>query len=159
MQTKSITKCGIFLSLSLILSYVETIIPFNFGIPYAKLGLANIVTLICLYKISKAETFTIQLLRVIIMSIINGNIFSLQFSFFGFIFSFCMMLILIKFSKLDIIFISIFSAIVHNLSQVIVAIFVLGSINIISILPLSLVTGIITGLIIGVLSKIILKRI
>ena len=45
MQTKSITKCGIFLALSLILSYVETVIPFNFGIPYAKLGLANIINL------------------------------------------------------------------------------------------------------------------
>jgi heptaprenyl diphosphate synthase len=69
------------------------------------------------------------------------------------------MLILINFSKLDIIFISIISAIVHNLSQVFVAIFVLGSINIISIVPLSIISGILTGLIIGILSKIILKRI
>ena len=159
MQTKSITKCGIFLALSLILSYVETVIPFNFGIPYAKLGLANIITLICLYKISTIEIFTIQLLRVIIMSIINGNIISLQFSFLGFLFSFFVMLFLIKFTKLNIILISIISAIVHNITQVFVAIFILGSVNILSIIPLSIVAGIITGLIIGFLADIVLKRI
>ena len=159
MHTKSITKFGIFLALSLILSYVETIIPFNFAIPYAKLGLANIITLICLYKISTIETFAIQLLRVIIIAIVNGNIISLQFSFFGFLFSFIIMFLLIKFTKLNIIFISIISAIIHNISQIFVAIFVLGSVNILSIIPLSIVTGIITGLIIGFLADMVLKRI
>ncbi len=158
-QTKSITKCGIFLALSLILSYVEILIPFNFGIPYAKLGLTNIVTLICINKISTIETFTIQLLRVIIVSIITGNIISLQFSFFGFVFSFISIIILMKFTKLNILLISMVSAIIHNITQLFVCMLILGSISVLGIFPLSILCGIITGLIIGILADIILKRI
>ena len=41
---------GVFTALALILSYVEMLIPINFGIPGAKLGLANLVIVIVLYK-------------------------------------------------------------------------------------------------------------
>ena len=34
---------GVFTALALIFSYVETLIPFNFGIPGVKLGLANLI--------------------------------------------------------------------------------------------------------------------
>ena len=40
---------GIFVSLALIFSYVESLIPFNFGIPGIKLGLANVVVVTGLY--------------------------------------------------------------------------------------------------------------
>ena len=39
---------GVFTALALILSYVEMLIPINFGIPGAKLGLANLVIVIVL---------------------------------------------------------------------------------------------------------------
>ena len=35
---------GVFTALALIFSYVELLIPINFGIPGAKLGLANLMT-------------------------------------------------------------------------------------------------------------------
>ena len=41
---------GVFTSLALILSYVELLIPINFGIPGMKLGLANLLVVILLYK-------------------------------------------------------------------------------------------------------------
>ena len=37
---------GVFTALALILSYVETLIPVQFGIPGIKLGLANLVVVI-----------------------------------------------------------------------------------------------------------------
>ena len=42
---------GVFTALALIFSYVELLIPINFGIPGAKLGLANLMTVLVLYKI------------------------------------------------------------------------------------------------------------
>ena len=39
---------GVFTALALIFSYVETLIPINFGIPGVKLGLANLVIVIAL---------------------------------------------------------------------------------------------------------------
>ena len=41
---------GIFTALALILGYVEMLIPIQFGIPGVKLGLANLVTILVLYK-------------------------------------------------------------------------------------------------------------
>ena len=46
---KKVAFLGIFLALALIFSYVESLIPINFGIPGMKLGLANIVIVILLY--------------------------------------------------------------------------------------------------------------
>ena len=36
-------------ALALIFSYIETILPFNIGIPGVKLGIANIVVVLALY--------------------------------------------------------------------------------------------------------------
>ena len=42
---------GLLLAFALILSYIESLIPFSFGVPGIKLGLANLSVLICLYLI------------------------------------------------------------------------------------------------------------
>lgn len=47
---KKVAFLGIFLALALILSYVESLIPFYFGVPGMKLGLANVsVVLLCIW--------------------------------------------------------------------------------------------------------------
>ena len=47
---------GVFTALALIFSYVETLIPFQIGIPGVKLGLANLIIVIALYKMNLKET-------------------------------------------------------------------------------------------------------
>ena len=42
---------GVFTALALIFSYIETLVPISFGIPGVKLGLANLIIVIALYKI------------------------------------------------------------------------------------------------------------
>ena len=46
---------GVFLALALICSYVESLIPFYFGIPGVKLGLTNIVVVLMLYCVGTKE--------------------------------------------------------------------------------------------------------
>ena len=41
---------GVFTALALIFSYIETLIPIQFGTPGIKLGLANLVVVIVLFK-------------------------------------------------------------------------------------------------------------
>lgn len=43
-------ELGLLLTLSLILSYVEALIPFSFGIPGIKLGLPNLIVLLLIYE-------------------------------------------------------------------------------------------------------------
>ena len=44
-----------FLALALVLSYVESLIPFYFGVPGMKLGLTNVIVLILLYLYGPAD--------------------------------------------------------------------------------------------------------
>ena len=48
---------GVFTALALIFSYIETLIPLQFGIPGVKLGLGNIVTLFALYALGPGRRF------------------------------------------------------------------------------------------------------
>lgn len=49
MIRKTVTL-GFFLALALILAYVESLIPFSFGIPGIKLGLPNLIVVLLLYR-------------------------------------------------------------------------------------------------------------
>ena len=66
---------GVFTALALIFSYVETLIPFNFGIPGVKLGLANLIIVIALYKMKLSEVYLLSIVRVLLNGFIFGNYF------------------------------------------------------------------------------------
>lgn len=68
---------GVFTALALIFSYVETLIPINFGIPGVKLGLANLVIVIALYKMKLTEVYLLSVVRVLLSGFIFGNYFSI----------------------------------------------------------------------------------
>ena len=71
---------GVFTALALIFSYVETLIPINFGIPGVKLGLANLVIVIALYKMKLTEVYLLSVVRVLLSGFIFGNYFSIIYS-------------------------------------------------------------------------------
>ena len=52
------------IALALVFSYVETLIPINFGIPGVKLGLANLVIVAALYLIGGKEAFLVSVVRI-----------------------------------------------------------------------------------------------
>ena len=66
--------------MALIFSYVETLIPISFGIPGVKLGLANLVIVIALYKIRPGEALLLSVTRVALAGFIFGNYFSIIYS-------------------------------------------------------------------------------
>ena len=49
-MTKKTVELGFFLTFALILSYVESLIPFSFGIPGIKLGLPNLIVVLLLCR-------------------------------------------------------------------------------------------------------------
>ena len=54
---------GVFTALALIFSYIETLVPISFGIPGVKLGLANLIIVIALYKIPLREVYVLSIVR------------------------------------------------------------------------------------------------
>lgn len=150
---------GVFTALALIFSYVESLIPINFGIPGVKLGLANLITLIALYKMSVKEAFLISIARVILSGFIFGNLFAILYSLAGGLLSLTIMTWFKRSNKFSIYGISMAGGVFHNVGQLMMAILVVESVTIAGYLPVLLVSGLLTGLVIGVVSGETLKRI
>lgn len=149
---------GVFTALALIFSYVETLIPFNFGIPGVKLGLANLVIVIALYKMQPAQVYLLCVVKVLLTGVIFGNYFSILYSLAGGILSLTVMLILKRAKGFSLIGISIAGGVFHNVGQLIVAMLVVETFSVAYYMPVLLIAGLITGFLIGVVAKEMLKR-
>ena len=68
---------GVFTALALIFSYIETLIPIQFGVPGIKLGLANLIIVIVLYRTGWREALLLSVVRVVRAGFIFGNLFSI----------------------------------------------------------------------------------
>lgn len=156
---KKVAFLGIFLALALIFSYVESLIPINFGIPGMKLGLANIVIVILLYCMGPKEAYGVSVARVILAGFLFGNLFSILYSLAGALLSLTVMLLLKKTEKFQILSISAVGGVCHNIGQLFIAAWTVENLNIFYYLPVLLIAGLITGIVIGLISQEIVVRI
>lgn len=153
-----IAYLGVFLALALICSYVESLIPFYFGIPGVKLGLTNIVVVLLLYLAGTREAFLVSVARVVLAGFLFGNMFSILYSMAGALLSFFVMYLLKKTGKFGVLPVSISGGMFHNVGQLCVAAFVVENYNIFYYMPVLLIAGIVTGALIGVAAQEIILR-
>ena len=149
---------GVFTSLALILSYVELLIPINFGIPGMKLGLANLLVVILLYKGCPRDALLLSVIRILLSGLIFGDMFSIFYSLGGGLLSLAVMVFLKKTGQFTVAGISIGGGASHNVGQLLVAMFVVQTYQVGYYLPVLLIAGVITGAVIGILSAEVLKR-
>lgn len=155
---KKVAFLGVFLALALIFSYVESLIPFFFGVPGMKLGLTNIVIVIVLYCMGAKEAYTLSIARVVLAGFLFGNLYSIIYSLAGALLSLTVMLLLKKTGQFKIISISAVGGICHNVGQLIVAMLVVENYRISYYLPALLIAGTITGILIGIVSQEVVIR-
>ena len=149
---------GVFTALALIFSYVETLIPFQIGIPGVKLGLANLIIVIALYKMNLKETYMLSVTRVVLSGFIFANMFSIIYSLAGGLLSLTVMALLKKKGEFSIMGISIAGGVFHNIGQLIVAMLVVETFSVAYYVPVLLISGLVTGMVIGLVSGEMLKR-
>ena len=159
MQSKKIITLSMILCVSLILSYIDSLIPYNFVIPGIKLGLCNIAIIFALYKFGYKEAILISLIRVLIMGILFNNGLTFLYSLSGAILSLIVMIILKKLKIFDEYGICISGALSHNIGQLICAYFLLKTDVIFYYLPYLLLSGLLSGIFIGILSFTVIKRV
>lgn len=150
---------GVFTALALIFSYVEFLIPINFGIPGAKLGLANLVIVIALYKTDWKEALLLSAVRILLSGFLFGNLFGILYSFSGGILSIAVMALLKKTGGFSVIGVSMAGGVSHNIGQMIMAMLVVETYAVGYYLPVLLIAGLITGAFIGIAGREVLKRI
>ncbi|MEF9917054.1 MAG: Gx transporter family protein [Lachnospiraceae bacterium] len=149
---------GVFVALALIFSYVETLIPIHFAIPGIKLGLANLIIVIALYKSDAKSALLLSIVRVVLAGFLFGNMFTIIYSLAGCTLSLAVMVLLKKQKGFSIIGVSIAGGVFHNVGQLLVAMLVVESFSVAYYFPVLLIAGILTGGIIGVLTNELLKR-
>lgn len=158
MKTRKIAYLGVFLALALILSYVESLIPFYFGIPGVKLGLTNLIVVVMLYCTGTKEAFGVSVARILLAGFLFGNLFSILYSLAGGVLSFIVMCLLKKTGRFHVISVSVTGGISHNIGQLIAAAFVVETYDIFYYMPFLLIAGVATGFVIGMLAQKFILR-
>ena len=146
-MTKKLTISALLVALAMILSYVEVLIPFNFGIPGIKLGLANLVVVVALYLLNARQALMISVVRILLVSFTFGNMAALLYSITGGLLSFAVMVLCRRIKGLSTLSVSVAGGISHNIGQILVAVFVVKNLNLLFYLPVLMIAGIITGLV------------
>lgn len=149
---------GVFVALALIFSYIESLIPFQLGIPGVKLGLANLIIVIALYKMDLKSAYLLSITRVVLSGFMFGNLFSIIYSMAGGILSLSVMALLKKNQGFSVLGVSIAGGVFHNIGQLIVAMIVVETYSVVYYIPVLLIAGLFTGLVIGIAAGEMLKR-
>lgn len=150
---------GVFTALALIFSYIESLIPFDFGIPGVKLGLANLIIVFALYKLNLKDVYLLSLVRVLLSGALFGNYFSIVYSLAGGLLSVSVMAFLKHREGYSILGISMAGGVFHNVGQILVAMILVETFSAIYYLPVLLLAGLVTGALIGVVAGEVLKRV
>ncbi|MCD7826043.1 MAG: Gx transporter family protein [Clostridiaceae bacterium] len=158
MKTNKVTRIGMMIAVAFVLSYLESLLPLQIGIPGVKLGLSNIVVVLCLYSCSAAETFGIALVRILLCGLTFGSLYTMLYSFAGGVLSFAVMLFLKKWNGFSVYGVSIAGGVCHNIGQIVVAILVLQTELLIYYFPFLLLSGCIAGVAVGFVAGMLVKR-
>lgn len=157
-KTQKLTFLSLLVAQALVLYMVERMLPIPFIAPGAKLGLSNIVTVVCLYIFSLKDAFIVIILRIILSTLFGGTLSSFLYSLAGGLLSLITMYLIKRVGKeyISIIGVSITGAFFHNLGQILMAALIIQNINIILYLPVLAAAGIGTGFFVGITSRFLM---
>lgn len=162
-STYKIVIFSMFLSLGILLSVFETVYLPPLAIPGAKIGLSSLITLIMLPFLPWRDIIANVFLRSLLTSILTGTFLSpaLFFSISAGIGSSIVMIIFfyLFYKKVfSYIGISITGATTHNVIQLIIATYILGTNAVWVHLPLLLIVGTMTGMLNGIFANLVMSR-
>lgn len=152
-KTNRIVYIGLLVAQALVLHLFERMIPVPFIAPGARLGLANLITVIAIYTLdSKKDAFLVLFLRLTLSTMFGGNLSSFMYSAAGGILSFLAMVFVKEVfkDKVSIIGVSASGAIFHNVGQLLIASSIVKNIGVMLYLPILSAMGIGTGIFIGI---------
>ena len=160
MKAKRIAELSVLTAVSLIIFIIELQIPNPFPIPGIKLGLANIITVFAVYHYKAYEVAMIVTVRLLLGSVFSGNFMALIYSASGAFLCLIGMLLLKRIIDEKHIWIaSVFGAVLHNTGQMIAAVIVTQTVEIVAYYPFLLVSGCLAGAFTGFCAQLIMPRI
>ena len=158
MKTKRLIVLGLFASLALILSYVESLMPPLAAVPGVKVGLPNIVILFLLYRYGWKEAGAVSGIRLLLSAALFTGFTAFFYGLAGAVLSLSGSALLKKTGRFSPVGISVAGGMLHNLGQIILAAAILDSGYIFGWLPVLLFSGIAAGVVVGLLAGVLIRR-
>ncbi len=155
LSNREIAFLGLFTTLSMILSYVESLIPVYFGAPGIKPGLANLFILLLISQRRIREAVIVNLARILLTGFLFGNLFSICYSLAGALLSMAAMCLMLCIGHFHMIPSSVAGGVIHNIGQFLVALIVLGADAMLFYLPVLLLAGALAGAFNGILGGLL----
>ena len=159
MRTRRLTRDAMLTGVALIIFTIEAQIPPLTSVPGIKMGLANIITVYAAFAIGPADAAMILAARVLLGSVIAGNLSTLMYSAAGGLMCLAVMLGLRRaLTEKQMWVASVIGAAAHNAGQIAVAIAVTGTPALLAYLPVLLMSGMIAGLFTGLCAQALVNR-
>lgn len=169
LSPQQLATMGMLSALALALSFLESLIPFQPGLPGVKLGLANLIIVFALYRMNVHSALLINTVRILLSSLLFSGLFGLLYSAAGAAASLAAMTLLLQINRkreqagksilFSIFGVSMTGGVFHNLGQLLIAIFILSSPNLVYYLPVMIISGIAAGLVNGMVAWLLLQKI
>lgn len=154
---KRVALCAIFLALALIVSLLESLLPPIIpALPYAKIGLGNIVLLACFLMLGTLDGYIVLVFRCLLTAVFAGNIASLAWSLPSALVAYTLMVLLYKLRCFSVCGVSVAGGIMHNLTQIIVAVLIVGK-SVALYLPYMALAGALAGFVTGLVCYFVTK--
>ena len=144
-------------AVAMILSYVEAMLP-SIAIPGVKMGLANIAVVFALYRFGWKEAVAISLIRVVLMSLLFTGVAAMLYSLAGAAVSLILMGLLKKVNAFSVVGVSVAGGVGHNAGQVLLAMWMLETGELMYYLPALAISGVISGVLIGLAGGMLVNR-
>lgn len=157
-RVKMLAFSGMFATLALIFSYVEALLPIPVPVPGVKLGVANLVIIIALYRMGFRRALSINCVRIALAGLLFSGVFGMLYSFAGGLLSLSVMQLLKRTGLFSMVGVSMAGGVAHNLGQLIAACIVVATPSLMSYFSVLLFTGLIGGILIGILAYTVEKR-
>lgn len=157
-KTRKLATLAMLVSVAMILSYIESLIPPLVAVPGVKIGLANIATVFALYTLGARGAVCVSLVRVALSALLFGNAASFIFSLSGAILSLAVMIILTRVRLFSFVGVSVAGGVCHNAGQILAAIFVMENSAILSYLAPLTLSGTLAGVAVGAVAGVLVAR-
>lgn len=159
MKPKKLVFLSMLTAIALTIFLVEAQIPAPVPVPGVKLGLSNIVTTYAVFTLGPGSAGAILTVRVILGAVFSGRITSLIYSACGGALALLVCILLRRLLTRKQIWVAgIISAMFHNLGQILAAILVTRTPQLLGYLPILMVTGILAGLFTGLAAQALIHH-
>lgn len=145
-----------------VITLLERSIPFPFAFaPGAKLGLANMVTILAIFTLPHKDSFKVVWMRLIVSTFLGGTLSTFMYSFAGAFLSYFGMISVRKLGpkRVSLIGISATGGILHNVGQLVVASTIAQSFSVMLYLPILAFTGIFSGIAVGIAANYLMDHV